>query len=243
VATLQNARDFLSRYAGQGNSFTERLNFVIARLLPEGNWRETKVPMRFAVYEDSRGNKFITTPRGIETILAGAYQAPSPDVQGPNWYWCGNPLPIRNDWYEMSPSGPGNLIGANAQMGIIALPGRFTTFCDWSDAMRLRIKLEQTEVAGNILIKGELAGEKIYTQDGSNWIEGLSVNFTNATVTTTQLFDQPPYQIVKSVTKGRVRLYKVDNDDNETLVGFYDPNETDPSYRRFKVPTCDTTGP
>lgn len=244
MATLGQARALLSSFAGQGNSFTDELNLVTARLLPEGNWRETKQPMRFAVYEDDRGNRFITTPRGIETILAGAYQAPNPDVQGPNWYWCGTPIPIRNDWYEMSPGGPGNLIGSNAEMGIIALPGRYTTFCEWSEPSLLRIKLERTEVAGNILLKGEYQGEKIYTADANgNWIEGESLNFTNATVTSTSLFERSPYQIVKSVTKGRVRLYMVDSDNVETLVGFYDPSETSPSYRRYKVPVCEATGP
>lgn len=199
--------------------------------------------MRFAVYEDEHGNRFITTPYGIETILAGAYQAPSPDVTGPNWCWCGQPLPIRNDWYETSPSGPGNLIGSNAEMGIIALPGRYTTFCEWSEPMRLRVSLEVTEVAGNILLRGELSGQKIYSLDGGNWIEGISVDFTNATVTTTQRFDRSPYEVVKSITKGRVRLYMVDDDDNATLVAYYDPNETNPSYRRYKVPVCEVTGP
>lgn len=243
MATLAEARNFLARYGGQGNSFVDRLNFVIARLLPEGNWKGTKVAAKFAVYEDERGNKFVTLPRELEAILAGAYQAPSPDVQGPNWFWCGEPIPIRNGWYQFAPSGPGNYDGSDSQRGIIPLEGRYTTFCDWHEPMRLRIKLEQTEVAGNILIRGELAGNKIYSTSGGNWIEGISVDFTNATVTTTQTFDAPPYEIVKTVTKGRVRLYMVDADDNETLVAYYDPSETNPSYQRYRVPVCETTGP
>lgn len=243
MPTLADARYFLSRYGGQGNSFVDRLNFAIARLMPEGNWKGTKVPVKFAVYEDARGNKFVTLPRELEAILAGAYQAPAPDVTGENWFWCGQPIPIRNGWYQFAPAGPGNLDGTDWQRGIIPLEGRYTTFCDWSDPMRLRIKLEQTEIAGNILIRGELGGQKIYTLQGSNWIEGVSIDFTNATVTTTQTFDMPPYEVVKTITKGRVRLYMVDADDNETLVAYYDPAETKPSYIRYRVPVCEATGP
>lgn len=243
MATLGQARTFLSRYAGQGNSFAERLNFAIARLLPEGNWRGTKVPAQFAVYKDDRENRYITLPRELETILAGAYQAPSPDVNGPNWFWCGQPIPIRNGWYQYSSSGPGNYAGSDWQQGIIPMEGRYTTFCEWTEPMRLQIALEQTEVAGNILIRGTLAGQQIYTQDGSNWIEGVSVDFTNATVTTTQRFDRSPYEVVKSITKGRVRLYMVDDDDVATLVAYYEPDETNPSYIRYRVPICATTAP
>lgn len=243
MPTLAEARALLSRYCGNGNSVSGRINLATARLLPEGNFKGTKVPAQFAVYRDERGNRFVTLPRELESILAGAYQAPTPDTQGPNWYWCGQPIPIRNSWYQYSASGPGNYVGSDWQRGIIPMEGRFTTFCEWSTPMRLRIKLEQTEVAGNILIRGELDGEKIYTQDGSNWIEGVSVNFTNATVTTTELFDRSPYEVVKTVTKGRVRLYMVDNDDVETLVAFYDPSETNPSYIRYIVPVCEVTAP
>lgn len=244
MPTLAEARTFLSRYAGQGNSFTERINFAIARLLPEVDAKGTTVPAQFAVYKDDRGNRYITLPRELESILAGAYQAPTPDLQGPNWFWCGQPIPIRNNWYQYSASGPGNYAGSDWQRGIIPMQGRFTTFCEWTEPSSLRIKLEQTEVAGSILIRGEIDGEKIYTTDpNNNWIEGELLNFTNATVTSTKLFDRSPYEIVKSVTKGRVRMYMVDADDNETLVAFYDPDETNPSYLRYVVPVCATTAP
>lgn len=243
VPTLADARTFLSRYAGQGNSFVDRLNFVIARLLPEGNWRETKVPARFAVYIDNEDNRIITLPRELETILAGAYQAPSPDVNGPNWWWCGTPIPIRNGWYEFSSSGPGNFEGSDPCRGIIQLNGRYTTFCDWKEAMRLRIRLEQTEINGRMIIRGTLDGKKIWSTYDGAWNEGILMTFTNAPVTTTQTFDLPPYEIIKTVTRGRVQFYMVDDDDNETLVGYYDPNETNPSYLRYKVPVCEATAP
>lgn len=257
MPTLGEARAFLSRYAGQGNSFAERINFATARLLPEVNAKGTKVTAQFAVYKDARGNRFVTLPRELEAILAGAYQAPTPDAQGPNWFWCGQPIPIRNSWYQYSASGPGNYVGGfgalgsglegyvgqDWQRGIIPMEGRYTTFCDWVDPMRLRLKVEVPEVAGSMLVRGELSGQKIYSQSGGNWIEGVEIDFTNADVTTTQTFDRPPYEIVKSITKGRVQLYMVDSDNVETLVGYYEPQETNPSYIRYIVPICATTAP
>lgn len=244
MPTLSDARTFLARYSGQNNSFVDRLNFVIARLLPEVNSKGTKVPARFAVYIDNQGNRIVTLPRDLETILAGAYQAPNTGATGPQWYWCGRPLPIRNDWFEYVSNGPGDYAGSDWQRGIIALQGRFTTFADWNTEMLLRVKLEQTENNGRIVFKGTLANKKIWTTYDGGWNEGVELVFTNATATTTQRFDLPPYEIVKTTTKGRIQLYAVDPDtDAETLVGYYDPDETNPSYRRFKVPVCTATAP
>jgi hypothetical protein len=245
MPTLADARNFLARYAGQNNPFTDRLNFVIARLLPEANAKGTTVPLRFAVYVDNLGNRIVTTPRDIETILAGAYQSPTPNVSptDPNWHWCGLPIPIRNGWYETSPSGPGNFIGSDYQRGIIRLPGQFTTFCDWSLPVRLRVKLEQTELNGKIIFRGRLAGQKIWTTFDGAWQEGVALTFTTGPATTAQYFDEPPYAIIKTLTKGRVLLYTLDDNAVETLVGYYDPDETNPSYTRWKVPTCSATAP
>lgn len=243
MLTLADFRSILGRYCGQGNSASDRANEVISRLLPEGNFKATKVPAQFAVYKDERGNRYITLPRELESILAGAYQAPTADLTGPNWFWCGQPIPIRNGWYRYSSSGPGNYAGSDWQRGIIPMEGRYTTFCEWTDPMRLRIKVEVPEVAGSLLIRGEVSGQKIYSQSGGNWIEGIFVPFTDSTVTTTQTFDHSPYEVVKSVTKGRVQLWMVDSDDVETLVAYYEPSETSPSYQRYIVPVCATTAP
>lgn len=217
----------------------------MARLLPEANAKGTKVPARFAVYIDNDDNRIITLPRQLETVLAGAYQSPTPNVSptDPNWHWCGQPIPVRNGWYEFSASGPGDYKGSDYRRGIIQLNGLFTTFCDWKTAVRLRVKLEQTETNGQIIFRGKLDGEKIWSTFNGGWNEGVELLFANAPATTTQYFDEPPYAIIKTVTKGRIQLYTVDDDAVETLVGFYDPNETSPAYVRFKVPTCAATAP
>lgn len=232
----------LGRYAGAGNVFADQINQVIARLLPEGNWKGTKLPVRFVVYRDRAGNSVVTLGADFETILAGTYQSPEPDSQ-PNGSACyALALPIQNAWYETAISGPGQGVGSDLRRGIIRVEGRYTTFADWSESRRLRIKLEQDESpGGKIIVRGRLDGAKIFSDDAGDSIEGVAINYSNATVTTTEFFDEPPYEIVKPVTKGRVRLYIVDDDDNETIVGWYEPKETVPSYSRFKVPACPHT--
>lgn len=241
MPTLSELRTRLGRYAGAGNSFSDRINSVIARLLPEADCKGSKVSLRFVVYTDANGGTFVTTPRNIEAIRAGTYQYPvDPNSQPPSCW--GFPLPVRNGWYESSLSGPGEGVGSDYERGIIPLNGRFTTFAEWTTAVRLRFTFETTESpGGKFIIRGTNNNEKIYSSDGGNWIEGVALPFVTSTVTTTQTFDAPPYQILKPVTKGRVKMYTVDDDDVETIVGWYDPDETVPSYRRFKVPVCPTT--
>lgn len=242
MPTLAQLQRILGRYAGANNSFADRLNEVVARILPEGNWKNTKEPVRFVVYEDRDGNSVVTLGPDHETILAGTYQAPSSPLESDNPSRCyGRPLPVQNGWYETAMSGPGSGIGSDARRGIIRLEGRYTTFADWSEPRKLRIKLEVDESPGaKIIIRGKLDGAKIFTDsaNGNDFIEGVEMNFVNATVTTTEYFDEPPYAVIKPVTKGRIALYIVDDSNNETLVAWYEPNETTPSYSRFKVPAC-----
>lgn len=244
--TLGDARRLYGAKAGARNSFTDRLNEVISRLLPEVNGLGTKVRLRFAVYVNARGDHFITTPEWIENVLAGAYE-PCPGATGPTGppfnTWGGRALPVRNGWFEFTQNGPGNMIGTDSTAGILKMEGRFTTFADWSTAMRLRIKPERSEAPGiKIIFRGSLEGERIYSLDpGGQWMEGVGLTVQGSTVTTTQTFDEPPYQVIKPITKGRLRIYAVDADDNETLVADYNPQERNPAYNRYVVPACTTT--
>lgn len=242
MATLEEIEILFANYFGANNNPADRINLVQARLLPEGHWKGTKVPVDFTVYADANGNATATLPRNLESILAGTYQSSATACYG-------SPLEIRNSWYSYSMSGPGNVTGSYARQGIIPLEGRYTTFADWTTPKRLRIKLEQVEAQDRIIFKGALAGNRIYTQDGSDWIEGVVLDYSAGggeldasllTVTTDQLFDAPPYQIVKPITFGRISLFTVDIDGAETPVGVYDPDETTPSYKRYRVPACPT---
>lgn len=239
--TLAQARKLYGHLAGQGNNFTDRVNQVISRLLPEGNWKGTKEPVHFVVYLNARGEPIVTLPRELENILGGAYE-PRCNSDLPDQRGCGGlPLAVRNNWYQFGSAGPGNEFGSDARRGIIALEGTYTTFADWDEPMLMRLKFEAVEApGGQVIFRGLDDGNKIYSTINGAWAEGFALPFVSSTVTSTQTVDSPPYQIIKPVTKGRVRLYAVDADAVETLVGYYEPDETNPSYSRFKVPFCRT---
>jgi hypothetical protein len=245
--TLADARRRFGNIVGANRSFTDALNEVQQRLITEGNWKGNKVNLRFAVYVNARGDHIVTMPLWVENILGGAYEPRcSQTVPDNNFHdWGGLPIPVRNGWFEFSESGPGNMIGTNPTAGIIKQEGRFTTFADWNTAMKLRVKPERDESpGGKIIFRGTLSGERVYSQDPDSgvWVEGIVLPFTDTTIVTTTLtIDEPPYQVIKPVTKGRLRLYAVDTDNNETLVADYYPNERNPSYARYKVPNASTT--
>lgn len=199
--------------------------------------------MRYAVYRDRYRQPFITTPNGIESVLGGVYDPICLGVTDPNVVQrCfSSPIPVRNGWYEFASGGPGAECCTDGAKGIIRVEGQFTTFVDWADPRQLTIVPERDESpGGKIIFRGYRNGAKIYTLDDGNWIEGLAVDFTNVPVTPNQLFDEPPYQVIKPVTKGRLLIGSVDADAVTLEVAFYEPSETGPSYSRYKVPACPT---
>lgn len=235
MLTALSAKNLLSAYAGANLDFYTRLSLVLERLLKSNNGRGSKQLTSFTVYSDVNGNSVITLPRELNTVLAGVFVTNDASTR-----FCGRPLPIHNSWYQYMTGGPGLETSLRAD-SFLELPGRYTTFVDWTTALLLRFKFEQSETAGKIIVRGTLAGDRIYSTDGSNWIDGVAVSYTgNTTVTTTQLFDLPPTAIIKPTTKGRVSMYTVDSDGVETLVAVYDPTETLPAWRRYQVPACTT---
>lgn len=229
MLTLGQAKTLLNRYVGANNVANDRINLVLERLIKSGNWRETKELLSFTAYADANGNAIITLPRQFNTVLAGVF------VTGAN---CGAPLGVKNTWYQYLPSGPGIESGLSVD-SFIPVEGRYCTYAEWSTPMLLRFSFEQSESPGTIIVKGTLAGEKIYSTYFATWIEGVAVAYTGSTtVTTTQLFDRPPYQIIKPISLGRVTMSTVDSSGVVTPVALFDPDEVNPSWRRYRVPSC-----
>ena len=204
------------------------LNLALESLLRGYEGENSRDVVSFVVQPDENGEGFITMPRRYLAIRGA--------VTG-----CGFPLRIRNGWYEYSPGQIGMKLGSDSMRGIIPLQGRYTTTTNWTVPLYLRFKFEQDEDAGTIIVRGRLVGQQIWDTSGSTSTEGESVAFgdsgnPSATVTTANVFDEPPYQIVKPVTKGRVTMFTVDGDGVETMVAIYEPSERSPRWKRYKVP-------
>jgi len=202
-----------------------------------GNWRSTKVNSVFNVFLDANNKAVVTLPRALNTILAGVYLNTC-SSNGARYGW---PLAVRNGWYSFSSGGPGYVPDARYgwQAGLIPEEGWFNTFADWTTPKKLRLKFAATEANGLIFnLRGISGGQPIYTGAGANTIQGENLTTVGATtLTTVNDFDEPPYEVAKPVTYGRVSMYTWDGV-TETLVAIYDPSETVPQWRRYRVPGC-----
>lgn len=234
MPTLAETRTLLSRYAGANNTFVDRLNLAVQRLMQSGNWRFTKERVTFSVYLDAQNRAVITLPKKYVTVLAGVFLQTC-DAGGWVYGW---PLPVQNSWYSYSLDGNGFIPDSryNWQGGFIPEEGWFTTFRDWTTPVYLRLKFSAAESNGLVFnIRGNLNGQPVYT--GSGTIQGENLTTTGATLTTTSQFSEIPYEVAKPVTVGRVSMYTWDGV-TETLVATYDPTETLPKWRRYRVPGC-----
>lgn len=173
-------------------------------------------------------NGCVTLPRDVGTVLGV-------DV-------CGQPTLLQDQFFKYHINGPGSRSGGPC--GVITEMGQVCTFRDPSEAAYL--VAEVTGAADNnkklrVFATRADNGQKIFTPgpDGKLY-EGFLVPL---------IFGYPQrnpdvpalgriYRISKEATKDFVKLYAVNASDgvSQTLVGWYEPSETDPQYRRIRVP-------
>lgn len=216
------------------------VNAVCARFFAVGKWAGTTTRWRgsdtavnFAVYNDQFGGRFFTLPRGLLCILAGAHGNSAGSLQARF-----TSDRIRGPWFEFSTNGWA--VGdAVAGSGLQDAGDGFTCFRDLPDTSYLRVKTDQNETDG---IKMQFRGldenqQPIYSGTGAAVIEGVELDIGAASTTTTsQKFSAIPSLIKKPVTFGPIRLYAVSvADATETLIGIYDPGETAPCFRRYRM--------
>lgn len=173
-------------------------------------------------------NGCVTLPRDVGTVLGV-------DV-------CGNPTLLQDQWFKYHINGPGTR--AVGPCGVITEMGQVCTFRD--PAYPAYLTAEVTSAADNnkklrVFATRADNGQKIFTPgpDGKLY-EGFLVPLIfgypqrNPSV--------PPlgkiYRISKEITKDFVKLFasRASDGESQTLIGHYEPQETDPTYRRIKVP-------
>lgn len=174
-------------------------------------------------------NKCIVTPRGIVTLTDAAIGTV--------------PIPVRNGWYEFLPNqsgvddGKSNCVpvGLHYRQEVCTIRNIPVT------ASTIKIYTEQEEAADSyVTIYGfdqyerkvrtdwDLDGEP---EDGERIsIAGPATVFTG----TVAWGGGGISNLVKSSTRGRVLVYSVDPTTTaETLIGVYDDDETNPSYKEY----------
>jgi hypothetical protein len=168
----------------------------------------------------------LTLPRDVGTVLGV-------DV-------CGNPTLLQDQHFKYHINGP----GARGPCGVITEMGQVCTFRD--PAYPAYLTAEVTSAADNnkklrVFATRADDGQKIFTAGPDGKLnEGFLVPL---------IFGYPQrnpnvpalgriYRISKEATKDFVKLYAVRASDgaSQTLIGEYEPQETEPTYRRIRVP-------
>lgn len=203
---------------------TAYINKAVRRLLPKGKWRDTFAWMRFCA-----NNACITLPRQVDTVEAVAV--------------CGSPGTIRDQWYSYLPNGPGTATCCDGQSsscssGMIDR-GEHPSFNDITAGetdRKIRVYADVTEASTSyITLQGyDENGNWIRTLDGSTWIDGEKVLISTAVQVSTNFFTRLS-RVIKPVTNGTVRIYEYNTTTaaNVQALGFYEPDETIPMYRRY----------
>lgn len=169
----------------------------------------------------------------------------------------GVPYSMRSPWFEFVEYGPGyeydyattyGQPGGCWNAAVIdrdETPLQTAMPCDQNGPWHLYVKAELNEPGARILACGRLAnGREVRSADGGGYINGeyLSLDMTPSTA----LFSDVT-QIVKPETNGYVELWATNgNSADDIMLAAYAPQETDPSYHAYFLPTfqpCQCPGP
>jgi len=153
----------------------------------------------------------------------------------------GAPSLIRDQWFQYHVNGPG--VQKYVPWGYTDELGSVTTFKDPSEPVKLIAEVENA-LDSNKLIRvfgWDENGKRIYTLGSGGILEdGFIVPTVYGFVVPNP--DAPDIaridRIQKEVTNGFVKLIAVDSAtlETHTMIGYYQPWETNPSYRRIRVP-------
>lgn len=149
------------------------------------------------------------------------------------------PQTIRNGWYEFLQSGQG-IRSSTVNSGELQLldHGNAVVFEPMPDNHHyVQVYSEVEEASGTrILIQGyDDAGQWVRTEDSGTWVDGEYLALGNSVVTSTKKYSHVT-GINKPVTSGSVRLNRYKSPGPAVPIGFYEPSETTPMYRKSLVP-------
>jgi hypothetical protein len=207
-------------------------------------WKGTNAGASFQIFYDATGCGYFTLPRNLLSVLAAGYGMTTP----------GQPLAfnmrfsnaqVNGPWHEFGNGGYG--VGDQVWgRGVFDAGDGFCVFQDFPDASTIRIVCETAELSGaTMTFRGtDVNGNDIYTGSGSSTILGVNLDIsTSLTTNTTQVFGSAPSLVKKPVTYGPVSLYAVSVATGvATLCAIYDPGDTSPGFRRYRLGGPTNTG-
>jgi len=149
--------------------------------------------------------------------------------------WVGNEsVSLADEWFNAT-----NAFALNADQSchrlITEVGGKHVLFRDYTTHFyRLGVMLESAEDIGVTLT--------FEVQDQYDTYHTIKVTGVNPpTLAQSDLLIKGVRSVSKPATKGRVRIYAYDTSlEAKTLISVYQPNDVNPSFRRFKAPrTCE----
>lgn len=213
----------------------EYVNRAERRLIYTGKWVGAVARLKICT-----NDACLTWPRQIQTIEAYAVNT-TPGV-------------IRNEWFEFIGNGPGQIGETDYRGDTLIDRGLACTFDDvrynGTTPPRLKLYADDASDAGKrVLLKFyDSNGNKVYTNDPiAGWIEGVFVTLVAPPAYATA--SDPVggtaftclagglYEVQKPATNRVIRLYSYDPVlATQTPLGYYEPSETLPRYRRSLIP-------
>ena len=210
------------------DDFLPYLNQATERLIHGGIWKGAIGYVAFPVVND-----YFTLPYPFLATI------------GTDWFLC--PVPVFSQWHEFTIGGPGLPLPNKPPTGIVTdLGDGYATLVDPPTAgSTLLIKPDLLIDSGKqFRFYGVSNGREIFDVHGAGMY--VTVNYPSSSEAT--VFDvvtgiQVPVDANgASAMVGGWTLYSVAPDGTQTQLGYYYPNETKPSYRRYRIGVTSATG-
>ena len=217
--------------------FNQYLNWAQERLINSGKWNGMHVPVIFTVPEDYH---YITLPERFVSVLAMRYERTQDNMTSYA------PVNIQNQWYSYLQQGPycsdftlwSNYGYAPFEVQSSDMGDGYVTFRNSPyDEYYLKFVLaDAADADTDILVKGLDADRNPHFTNGDPSFDGVVTTVSFPSTTTSVTFTEDISFLSKPTTEGYVSLYAVDVDTAaETLIGYYQPSDQVPCYRRYFV--------
>lgn len=216
--TVAQARAILGNVADPSGHhpelFLPLLNLACDGIIDHGQWKGLLMEINF-----SSSTGYITTPRRVESVLASRI--------------CCNVQPIYGRYHEFSSSGPNYFTNLEWCIRGLIDQGQWPTEVYQASALPIRLTIADADDAGEtVRLYGlDTNGDVIFDSEGREGVEYTTV-FPSVTTSESILLTN----VVKGEFESTLTISTVDGA-TVTALSTYEPTETNPLYRRYKVGT------